>query len=272
MTRIRRGYFELVNPFNQKRSVVSAAPDDVHTLVFWSKNYASFIDGEYGQRLQDLGYRLYFHFTLNSASHWLEPQIPPLELRLAQLERLCRDFGPACVNWRFDPISFWRQPDGLLKDNLSDLTQIAACARQSGLDRCMTSFLDLYAKIERRMRQRPGWQFIDPPLAHKVQILLAMEKALADYRIRLETCCESHVLQVLPAGSTIRSGACIPNDRLMALYGGQLSVARDRGQRTSQGCGCQLSRDIGSYSQHPCFHNCLFCYANPVRPPNHRCA
>jgi len=25
-----------------------------------------------------------------------------------------------------------------------------------------------------------------------------------------------------------------------------------------------VAKDIGDYSAHPCFHNCLFCYANPT--------
>ncbi|MEE9497365.1 MAG: DUF1848 family protein [Desulfobacterales bacterium] len=29
-------------------------------------------------------------------------------------------------------------------------------------------------------------------------------------------------------------------------------------------CGCKISVDIGSYHHHPCYHNCLFCYANPT--------
>jgi hypothetical protein len=266
MAQIRRGFFELVNPYSHKRTAISAAPGDVHSLVFWSKNYDSFIAGGYGERLQDMGYHLYFHFTINSAKRWLEPQLPPLARRLVQLKRLCRDYGPACVNWRFDPICLWRRPDGHPEDNLNDVALIADGVRQSGLDRCTTSFLDPYAKIERRMQQRPGWHFVDPPLSKKVEILLEMERLLDGHGIRLETCCEAEVLQVLPAGSSIRAGACIPNDRLMALFGGNLSQALDRGQRTSQGCRCQLSRDIGSYRQHPCYHNCLFCYANP-RPP-----
>jgi hypothetical protein len=27
-----------------------------------------------------------------------------------------------------------------------------------------------------------------------------------------------------------------------------------------------VAADIGSYRQQPCYHNCLFCYANPKDP------
>ncbi|MDA3896940.1 MAG: DUF1848 family protein, partial [Desulfobacteraceae bacterium] len=47
------------------------------------------------------------------------------------------------------------------------------------------------------------------------------------------------------------------------LFGGKLSYKKDTGQRIKQGCGCMVSKDIGLYKQQPCYHNCLFCYANP---------
>jgi hypothetical protein len=37
MTGIKSGSFHVKNPFNQKMSVVSAIPEAVHAIVFWSK-------------------------------------------------------------------------------------------------------------------------------------------------------------------------------------------------------------------------------------------
>ncbi|MCK4620475.1 MAG: DUF1848 family protein, partial [Desulfobacterales bacterium] len=55
----------------------------------------------------------------------------------------------------------------------------------------------------------------------------------------------------------------------MKLFGGSLSLNKDSGQRIKNGCGCKVSADVGSYSLHPCYHNCLFCYANPASSTNH---
>jgi hypothetical protein len=71
------------------------------------------------------------------------------------------------------------------------------------------------------------------------------------------------VLNALPSGSNIRKSSCIPNDLFVKIFGGDLSFKRDTGQRSLKGCGCMISVDIGSYHLHPCYHNCLFCYANP---------
>jgi hypothetical protein len=45
MEDIRRGFFCITNPFNQKKSLIMATPDKVHTIVFWSKDYTNFIKG-----------------------------------------------------------------------------------------------------------------------------------------------------------------------------------------------------------------------------------
>ena len=92
-----------------------------------------------------------------------------------------------------------------------------------------------------------------------------MEKKLSEKKIDLYTCCEKEVLNALPSGSNIRKSSCIPNDLFVKIFGGDLSFKRDTGQRSSKGCGCMISVDIGSYHLHPCYHNCLFCYANPTK-------
>ncbi len=125
MEQIDRGFFEVVNPFNQHVFVVPATPDRVHTIVFWSKNFGPFIDQAYGRQLLKLGYHLFFNFSINSENPDLEPHVPPLNQRLGQLEYLCEQYGPDAVNWRFDPICFYRTGPGALQDNLNDFSVVA---------------------------------------------------------------------------------------------------------------------------------------------------
>lgn len=264
MTQLEQGYFEVVNPFNRKVTIIPATPDNVHTVVFWSKNFGPFINGAYGEKLLKKGYHLFFNFTINSDEVLLEPRVPPLTERLDQLDSLCRHFGPEAVNWRFDPICFFMTGDGNIQNNLRDFVQIADKAAHWGITRCITSFMDNYAKIKKRIAAIPDFAFIDPPINEKIDILLNLEKALTSKKICLYTCCEKDVLHALPEDSIITESSCIPNDLLVKLYGGNLSLKRDSGQRITAGCGCKVSVDIGSYQHHPCYHNCLFCYANPT--------
>ena len=264
MDRMARGYFKVPNPYNGKVSVVPATPDKVHTIVFWSKDFGPFLKNAIGEKLLKGGFHLFFNFTLNSEAPLLEPKVPPLEDRLQQLKELSRRFGPQVIHWRFDPICFFRRHNGDLQNNLDQLERISEIASHAGIQRCITSFVDLYAKVLRRIEQLPGVRFEDPPLDRKKEILGQMKDRLLGKSIQLQLCCEKELFESLPRGSGIAQGSCIPNDLLMSVYGGNLSLRRDAGQRIRQGCGCKVSSDIGSYRDHPCYHNCLFCYANPT--------
>ena len=190
MDGIGRGCFEVVNPYNQRLSQVPADPERVHTIVFWSKNYGPFLAGRYGERLAAKGYRLYFQFTLNAASKFLEPNLPPLARRLDQMAALCARFGARCVNWRFDPICFFKTPAGGVENNLADFSAIARIAARCGVSRCTTSFMDHYAKIFRRPVPAAGFCFLDPAIPEKVRLLVEMEETLGRLGIGLWTCCE----------------------------------------------------------------------------------
>jgi hypothetical protein len=262
---IKRREFEVINPYNRRKVQVPAAPSCVHTIVFWSKDFGPFLEGNYGIRLMELGYHLYFQFTINPPNRMLEPNVPRLSLRLEQLRRLCDRFGPGAVNWRLDPICFYRWTDDRIRDNLQDVDRIAEAVAASGIRRCTTSFMDPYAKISRRIAPIPDFAFADIAKGRKQQVLLALERQLEEKKLQLFTCCEGDLLAELPASSSIRAGACIPSDLLIDLYGGGLSMKRDRGQRVRAGCGCRVSVDVGSYRDHACRHECLYCYAGTGR-------
>ncbi len=260
---IQKGFFDVVNPYRRQMTRVTATPEKVHTIVFWSKNFGPFIQGGFGKKLKKMGYNLFFNFTINSESPRLEPNVPPLNQRLDQLRALCQDFDSRALNWRFDPICFFKTGDEEIQDNLHDFSKIAGQASRCGVTRCVTSFMDQYPKVQKRIMKIPAFSFVDPPLETKKEILLALETELAEKNIDLYTCCEKQVLGTLPGDSRITKSSCIPNDLLVEIFGGNLSFNVDKGQRVTDGCGCMVSVDIGSYRLHPCHHNCLFCYANP---------
>jgi hypothetical protein len=263
MRQIKNGTFAVVNPYNRRVSKVPASPANVHTIVFWSKNFGPFLDGSYGERLLEMGYHLYFSFTINSETRILEPHVPILKERLDQLTALCSRFNPQWIDWRFDPICFYRTENETIRNNIHDFSHIADIAASVGIERCIASFMDDYKKIQRRVRSLSGFSFIDPPLKEKTEILLSMSEELKELNIQLTLCCEKKLLEAQPAGGGVQQSSCIPNHRLKALFGGNISLERDKGQRIHSGCGCRVSVDIGSYHLHPCRHNCLFCYANP---------
>jgi len=264
MSGLAQGYFSIHHPYHRKKIIVSANSEKIHTIVFWSKNYGQFIQKAYAQRIQAMGYHLYFHFTINSSSETLEPGVPSLENRLEQLTALGQIVDPKVINWRFDPICRYQSYDQngslCILDNLHDFEIIAQAVSKVGIKQCVTSFMNSYRKIHQRLKGLPGFHFFDYTLSEKISILLQMEQTLKSYGIQLFVCCEKALLQALPETSEIQGSSCIPNDFLMKHYGGRLSTRKDYGQRVKNGCGCHVSRDIGDYICHPCFHRCLYCY------------
>ena len=263
MKAIHRGFFRVTNPFNQKESLVIATPDKVHTIVFWSKDYTNLLKGNFIKSLRDFGYNLFFNYTINSRDYLLEPCLPSLGHRLTQLETLAGIVGPDAIFWRFDPICFYRRKDGKICHNRGDFLKIADVASDLGIRTCITSFLDIYRKVQKRLSCVPGFSFLDPTIENKIKILLEMSQELKKRNIDLLTCCEKQILESIPPDSGIKASSCIPNHYLAKLYGPNVSLKKDTGQRIKFGCGCRSSVDVGSYRHQPCYHNCLFCYANP---------
>jgi len=262
MAQIEQGFFEVENPYNRRMSKIPAGVDAVDAIVFWSKDFGRFLDQGYGRQLARRGYHLFFNFTINSPHPILEPGIISLDRRLTQLRRLCRSFGPQSVQWRFDPVCHFTTPRGEVSDNLDQFAAIAAEAASLGIRRCITSFVDLYRKVKRRMAAQSQLTLVDPEMNHKVAIITRMARILSGTKIALYLCCEKEVLAALPASLGIKGAACIPARYLNDLFGLDITPRRDSGQRRAAGCGCNVSKDIGSYRFHPCRHNCLYCYAN----------
>jgi len=266
MDGIKKGFFEVINPYNQYRRHVPARPHDVHSIVFWSKNFAPFLRGNFDRKLQQKGYRLFFNFTINAPSPELEPHVPPLAERIRQITELSQRHDPEAITWRYDPICFFHRNESAVRHhNLDALEPIADAVATVGIRRCVTSFVDLYRKVQQRL-PATGLALVDPPADVKGEWLLAMAATLGQRQISLGTCCEQAVLATLPPDTSITTGDCIPGPLLARLFGNDFAMKKDPGQRRTHGCTCNISTDIGSYRQQPCYHNCLFCYANPQDP------
>jgi len=274
MDQIDSGFFNIQNPVTRTVKTLDLKKENIHSIVFWSKNYDVFINTRAGEKLQDAGYHLYFNFTVNSESALLEPNIPPLNERLNQLHLLAEKFGADAVDWRFDPVCFYQtRINGPMLDNLKDFEKIARTAQKAQIKKCVVSFCDPYAKIQKRIQalfKKPDQTilFSDPCLEQKKQVIQQLKDHLKNSGIQLYLCCEKHVFSSFcqppdDQGSGVLENACVDGRKLKLLYGGHPETRRDYGQRSKKGCRCSKSIDVGSYKDHPCFHNCLFCYANP---------
>jgi hypothetical protein len=267
LEQIHQGTFSIRNPYNKVVRTVDARPENVHSIVFWSKNFAPFLNLRADQILTQRGYPLHFNFTINSRSQLLEPNLPDLSARLDQARLLCERFGPDSLSWRFDPICFYKIDTQALKNTLGDITLIADALALIGITRCVTSVYDGYKTVLTRAsylssRGTPRVCFVDPTPKDTLKIIQRMADYLKQKKITLHLCCEAELFKSLGENTTVKQNACIDGKLLKRLHGGTPETRPDYGQRTRQGCHCTKAIDIGSYEAHPCFHNCLFCYAN----------
>ncbi len=255
--RVRAGWAAVANPFNPRQvRRVSLAPERVAALVFWTKNPAPFLPCL--DELDARGFAYYFLYTLNPYPRLLEPGLPPLAERLDSFRALADRLGPERVVWRYDPIivTSATPPDYHLENFARLARELAGSTR-----RVVISFLELYAKVRRRLAPalaRAGWELADyKDGAHEEDLrrLAGGLAALARERgLEMRACAEERDL----TAQGVMPSACIDAGLLTRLFGLELTPAKDPHQRGA--CGCAPSVDIGAYDT--CSHGCLYCYAS----------
>lgn len=256
----RDGYINLVNPNNQRVYRIELG-DNIGCLVWWSKDFKNFLINKNYFTI----FNNYFQFTINGYSDasiqaLLEPGITAsLEERLQQVKEISRQYKPDVINWRFDPICFWKDKFGN-HDNIGDFKFISDRMAFLGVKRCTISFVNLtYDKVVTHIKQRTSGKnimFYEKPLSEK----RAIARKLALYNmmnsIKTYSCADADLCD-----DVVLEGHCIDGALLGSMFNLDFSSSKDAGQRS--GCGCTKSKDIGSYEQ-KCKHGCLYCYANGV--------
>lgn len=251
---LKNNKVELINTFNGKPYTVDLSKENVHSVVLWSKNYKNVIENP--GLLEN--YNLYFQFTINGYSKFLEPNIPPMEEAIKQVKVLAEKYSPEQINWRFDPIIISQHGENVPtnpseKARLDVFEHLCKELKEFGISRCTISFVDSYGKVEARFKNK---NFVMEEMNHIGKIVFARKivEIAKVYGIMVYSCAE----QLLESVEGMNKGHCIDGELLESLFGNRASHAKDGGQRTA--CGCTKSKDIGDYDK-ICRHGCLYCYA-----------
>lgn len=254
MRRVRAGFCTTPNPFNANQvNYVSLRPEDVDAIVFWTRNPRPLLPAL--DELDARGYRYYFQFTLLDNPRQLDPHTPPATAAIATFRRLADRIGPARVIWRYDPIVLSSITD--VDFHQERFAWIAAQLR-GYTTRSVISMVDAYRKAARRM-QAPAMQGVTFP-----DQALTSSPGFADLMRSLVTTARQNNMEIVSCaeeidltGYGVRSGKCIDDELLTRVFGLQLTLRKDPGQRAA--CGCVASRDIGMYDS--CLFGCQYCYA-----------
>lgn len=262
LEQIRQGYVDVTNPFNAKQITrVSLSPKDVKCWCWWSKDFGKWIQYYKSNKELFQAYKgHYFQFTINSPSELERNLDTPLSERLNQLEWLVKEFGTLAVNYRYDPIVFYKKKDSnQVLNNLGKFKYLIEKIANFGLQEVIFSFATIYSKVKRRMNAR-GYIPIDPSLQKKKDILKKLLSVCEVYGVSLKACCQPDLLNL----NGIEQAHCVDARKISQLIGDPLPVKRDTGQRDA--CGCHKSKDIGGYHGiFKCKHDCTYCYANPAK-------
>ncbi len=254
---VEKKRFIIKNPYSGKLSTILFTPENIDAVFFWSKNYNIFIKNHYGEKLRELGFELFFHYTINSDNKILEPGIREnIIQRCNNLEKLAEIFGQERIFLRFDPVVFYLNKKNELKNNLDDFEYIIKRAADCKIRKIIISFTDSYKKILKR-QEKASIRFVNVEQPKKILVLKKMKKLVEKYNIKIQLCCET----IENIKDFAEKKPCISSIYLNKILEKKLLHKKDNSQRSD--CLCSKSRDIGSYEKQPCFHNCLYCYANP---------
>jgi len=257
MKNVKKQIFKIKNPVSNKTSILFFSPENIQAIFFWSKDYTKAISKGYFTELKNRGFELFFHYTINSEIKILEPGIKTsLENRLKAIRYLAEEFGPERIFWRFDPILFYKEKNHTkVFNNLKDFEKIALFIKETGIKQCITSFADQYKKSLLRF-DKTKLDFIEIDESEKKRTLNNMNNILKQLNISLSLCCEPELNQK----GAYENHPCISGEYTNKLLKTFIPYKRAIGQR--KGCICSKSLDIGSYIDHPCMHNCIYCYAS----------
>jgi hypothetical protein len=251
MNRIRAGFCTVPNPFNPNQiSNISLEPENVDLFVFWTRNPKPLIP--HLKELNALGYSYYFLFTLMDNPRILDPKSPPPEVSLATFRKLSNHIGPEKVIWRYDPIVFSNFTG--IEFHKKTFDHIAGSLRGYTF-RCLISFVDIYRKMESRLKKIGDKDFVLQKCDdYNLSILLSYLAEIAGNNgIEIRSCASKIDL----AGFGISAGKCIDDNYITKTFGKNLELTKDPYQRKN--CNCVSSKDIGMYDS--CLYECLYCYA-----------
>ncbi len=244
--RIKAGFVYVRNPMNPHQvSKIDITPEVVDCIVFWTKNPEPMIS-----RLDELAsYDYYFQFTLTGYGKDIECNVPHKKEKMIPIfQELSKKIGMQRVIWRYDPIIFTKKYTQ--EYHLKAFEQIAA-ALKGYTEKCVISFVDVYAKNKKNM------QMLDLYEADKTELsefAKKISRIAGKNGLTVGSCAESIDL----ADCNIEHNCCIDKALIESIIGCRIKVEKDKNQRPE--CGCMESVDIGTYNT--CKNGCKYCYAN----------
>jgi hypothetical protein len=251
LNRLRGGYCTVANPFNRNQVTwISLKPEDVDAIVFWTRNPRPLMP--YLDELDSQGYRYYFQFTILGYPRDIDPKSPAAAAAVEAFCELAERLGPQRVIWRYDPIVFTGiTPPAFHEENFRGLAE----SLRGHTHRVVVSIVDMYRKIEKRMKMLEGTPAAVSPCdaGNFGPLMRRLAEVAGEDSMEIVSCAEE--VDLRPFG--ILPGKCVDDRVIAEAFGIDAPATKDPAQRKA--CGCVVSRDVGMYES--CLFGCNYCYA-----------
>ena len=249
--RLKEGYCTVPNPLDRNQVArVSLKPEDVDAIVFWTRNPRPLMP--YLDELDSRGYKYYFQFTILGYPREIDAKSPSAEAAVEAFRELAERLGPRRVIWRYDPIVFTGiTPPAFHQQNFWRLAE----SLRGHTRRVVVSIVDMYRKIEKRLKRLEGTPAaVSPCDAGDFEALMRRLAGVAgENGMEIVSCAEE--VDLRPFG--ILPGKCVDDRVIAEAFGIEVPATKDPAQRKA--CGCVVSRDVGMYES--CLFGCQYCYA-----------
>lgn len=241
INRVKAGFVDVRNPFNQKL-VSRIYFSDVDLIMFCSKNPLPMIN-----KLDILKVPVLFHVTITPYSKDVEPNIPDKRLIIEGVKKLSLVLGIDNVVVRYDPI--------FLSDKYNVDYHIKAfdklCKNLNGyVNKIIVSFMDEYKNVRSNKNILKYRAFTREDYK---KIGEAFSKSAMDNGMSVQTCFEDEDLTQYG----FVKGECLSHELAYILTGKKFKSSNLRKEKK---CECVQMVDIGDYNS--CMHMCKYCYAN----------
>ena len=241
INRVKAGFVDVRNPFNQKL-VSRIYFSDVDLIMFCSKNPLPMIN-----KLDILKVPVLFHVTITPYGKDVEPNIPDKRLIIEGVKKLSLVLSIDNVVVRYDPI--------FLSDKYNADYHIRAfdklCKNLNGyVNKIIVSFMDEYKNVRSNKNILKYRAFTREDYK---KIGEAFSKSAMDNGMSVQTCFEDEDLTQYG----FVKGECLSHELAYILTGKKFKSSNVRKEKK---CECVQMVDIGDYNS--CMHMCKYCYAN----------
>lgn len=241
ISRVKAGFVDVRNPFNQKL-VSRIYFSDVDLIMFCSKNPLPMIN-----KLDILKVPVLFHVTITPYGKDVEPNIPDKRLIIDGVKKLSLVLSIDNVVVRYDPI--------FLSDKYNVDYHIRAfdklCKNLNGyVNKIIVSFMDEYKNVRSNKNILKYRAFTREDYK---KIGEAFSKSAYDNGMSVQTCFEDEDLTQYG----FVKGECLSHELAYILTGKKFKSSNVRKEKK---CECVQMVDIGDYNS--CMHMCKYCYAN----------